>query len=400
MNTQIVFAMVRLRLNRLVKDRAGLFWFLIMPIVFSLLMANLLGDWSTGSGGDNRPRLLVYCSDQDEAIASFLEPLQDNDFFRLVRVDSLVAQEEAKAVVKSQRITAALFIPPNLGQTMELGHPNSMQLYYDSDRHSSQTIRTLLDRAILRINTESAAANLARTDSLAAFDSAVFAELWENPRVVLQAETIGRKAESGLELTQAAQHTGPAYTIFFMMMFLMMGAKDLVAEREDRTLARLKASRASALDLVLGFFLGGFLMAIIQAALLLGINSLALGIDYGDSPAALVLVVLLFGGVASSSSILLGSVARTGAQADGLGMAMTLILAALGGLWWPLEITPEFMQSIGHALPTGQAITIFHDMIGRGWGVAEVSSLLLGLAIWFVTLIVLATWRLRKVVAV
>ena len=51
--------------------------------------------------------------------------------------------------------------------------------------------------------------------------------------------------------------------------------------------------------------------------------------------------------------------------------ASARMLAALGGLWWPLEIVPAFMQELGRALPTGQIITVFHDMIGRGHGLAE-----------------------------
>ena len=193
---------------------------------------------------------------------------------------------------------------------------------------------------------------------------------------------------------------GPAYTIFFVMMFLMMSAKELVAEREDRTLSRLMVSRATSLDIVLGFFLGGMLIGLVQAAVLLGLNSLPIfGVDYGDSPAALILTVVLFAGACSAGSILLGTTARSGAQADGLGLAVTLTMAAVGGLWWPLEIVPPFMQTIGHSLPTGQAITIFHDMIGRGYGVAQLSGLLLGLAVWFVGALVLGTWRLRGLVS-
>ncbi len=398
MNRSVIKAMVRLRLKRLLRDRSGLFWFLIMPMVFSLLMANILGDWSGGSSGDHRPRLMIYYPEQDETLTAILEPLADNESFRVVMADSMVSRETAQQIIRRSSITAALFIPENLTQSLSEGKPETLELFYDSDRLSSQALRTLLNRAILKINTEAAVRQVAKTDSSTTFDPVVFAKLWANPRITLVSETLGRKTESGLPLTNAAQHTGPAYTLFFMMMFMLMGAKDLVAEREDRTLARLRASRASPSDLVLGFFLGGWIMGLIQAVLLLGLNSLVLGIDYGDAPLALILVVVLFAGLASAGSILLGSIARTGSQADGMAMGLTMILAALGGLWWPMEIVPEFMQTIGKTLPTGQAITVFHDMIGRGYGLVEVSGLLIGLGVWFVVALALATWNLRRIV--
>jgi ABC-2 type transport system permease protein len=73
-----------------------------------------------------------------------------------------------------------------------------------------------------------------------------------------------------------------------------------------------------------------------------------------------------------------------------------MTFGAIGGLWWPLEIVPPFMQAIGHALPTGQAITVFHGMIGRGWGVGQSLPMLGGLLVWFAVTLTLATRRLRR----
>ena len=58
------------------------------------------------------------------------------------------------------------------------------------------------------------------------------------------------------------------------------------------------------------------------------------------------------------------------------------------------------MQDIGRSIPSGQAISVFHDMIGRGYGIAEMSDMFVGLACWFAVLLVLGSWRLRKLVAV
>ena len=59
----------------------------------------------------------------------------------------------------------------------------------------------------------------------------------------------------------------------------------------------------------------------VPAAVLLLLNGLAFGIDYGDSPLALALTVLLFAGVSSAGSVLLGSVARSGAPSCRMTMA-------------------------------------------------------------------------------
>ena len=106
--------------------------------------------------------------------------------------------------------------------------------------------------------------------------------------------------------------------------------------------------------------------------------------------------MVLFAAFASSTSILLGTLARTGPQADGLGSGLTMALGAIGGLWWPLEVVPPFMQAIGKALPTGQAISIFHGLVGRGWGLAQAAPLLGGLLVWFMVVFAVAAGRLRS----
>lgn len=409
MNPSVIGAMILLRLRRVLRDRAGLVWLLVMPMVFSFIMGQLMGDWGDDQGQRRKLSFMVYAVDAGPAVDNLLAGMIDNEEFLLVRADTLVAPAAARAAVEDGRICAALLVPGGYGGDPPPARGDTLALWYDSDRLSSQTVRTLLDRAVLRHNTEAAARSLVTSpgpdgsvpaDSARAFAREIFLRHWDNPRVTLAAETLGRRPErETFALTNSAQHNGPSYTLFFVMMFLMMSAKDLVTERQDRTLARLMVSRATSLDLVLGFFLGGLALGLVQAGILLVLNSLAFGIDYGDSPAALALTVVLFAGVASAGSVLLGSVARTGGQADGMGMAVTMVMAAVGGLWWPLEVVPAFMQTAGRALPTGQAITIFHDMIGRGWGVPQLAGLLGGLAAWFVVVLVLAVWRLRRLVA-
>ncbi len=50
----------------------------------------------------------------------------------------------------------------------------------------------------------------------------------------------------------------------------------------------------------------------------------------------------------------------------------SMVLAALGGAWWPLEITPAGYQAAVQILPTTWAMRGFTDVIVRGQGVAEI----------------------------
>jgi ABC-type multidrug transport system permease subunit len=42
------------------------------------------------------------------------------------------------------------------------------------------------------------------------------------------------------------------------------------------------------------------------------------------------------------------------------------VLAALGGCWWPIEITPVWMQGLARFLPTGTAMDALHRLVSFG----------------------------------
>lgn len=405
MNPQVIGAMVRLRLLRVVRDRGGLVWLLVMPMVFSYLMGMLMGDWSRSSRPAPR-KVLVSDLDGGPAVEMLLGPLRANELWQVDVADTAITDTRARELIESRRVTAVLQVPAGFGAALAGGPRVDLRLAIDGERLGGQATRTLVERELVRLATAGAAMSLVAApgtppgrDGAAGFDEAAFVEAWEAPRVRLRAATLGRLETDDWGLTRSHQHVGPSYVLFFVLMFMMVSAKDLVQERRDRTLARLVTSRATSFDLVAGYFLGGMAVGLVQAAILLALNALAFGIDYGDSPAALAAVVTLFAAFSSAAAILLGTLARSGAQADGLGSGLTMVMAAIGGLWWPLEVVPAFMQAIGRALPTGQAITIFHGLVGRGWGVEQAAPLLGGLLLWALAVFALAAWRLRRQVS-
>ena len=404
MNARFVLALVGMRLRRIVAERANIIWLVIMPLIFSFLMGMLMGNWSQPAGG-YRYTLIVYgAAEGGDTVQSLLDPLREHPDFDLVVRDTVTTIAYAQLLLEERRVSGALLVPTGYADSLAAGHRPVLDFYHDSDRTSSQRIRQAVESAFAAASVRQTALKLVdpNTDEpgkAASFYTAFFDSLLTNPRVRLESETLGRSSEEALLLLDdSRQHSGPSYTLMFILMFLLMSAKDLVLERKQRTLDRLRLAHPSTTDLVAGFFLAGMVVGLAQAVVLLLFNTLIFGIDYGPSPGCLALVMVLFVGISSAAGLLLGTLSRSGGQADGLGMVFGLGMPALGGLWWPLEIVPPFMQNIGRSLPTGQAITIFHDMIGRGWGVAESAPLLLGMVIWLVVLLSLAVFFFRRTV--
>ena len=65
-----------------------------------------------------------------------------------------------------------------------------------------------------------------------------------------------------------------------------------------------------------------------------------------------------------------------------------------------VELTEHARQRVGSlAVSGGQAITVFHDMIGRGHGLAEAAPMPMALAFWLLVLLGLAVVFFRRQVA-
>jgi len=79
----------------------------------------------------------------------------------------------------------------------------------------------------------------------------------------------------------------------------------------------------------------------------------------------------------SRGSIVLGKwVARMALALVQIGFAM-----ALGGCWWPIEITPRWMQSFALFLPTGWAMDAMHKLISFGYDASAAVPHAAGLAL-------------------
>ncbi|MGC8794614.1 MAG: ABC transporter permease [Bryobacteraceae bacterium] len=64
--------------------------------------------------------------------------------------------------------------------------------------------------------------------------------------------------------------------------------------------------------------------------------------------------------------VLFGGLARSERQVVGLGVIASNVLAALGGCWWPIEITPLWAQKLALLLPTGWAMDALHRLVSFG----------------------------------
>jgi ABC-2 type transport system permease protein len=175
----------------------------------------------------------------------------------------------------------------------------------------------------------------------------------------------------------------------------LAGAAGLIEARRLGVTRRLVATPTSTGTILFGEALSRFAVAILQGLIIFGVGWLVFGVDWGDPPAALLLVTV-FALVGTGVGMLLGAVLGNAEQATSIGPPVGIALGMLGGCMWPLAIVPEPMRVVGHLFPQAWAMDAFIALIAKDAGLAGITRQLAVLAAFAAALLVLATWRLRK----
>ncbi len=193
---------------------------------------------------------------------------------------------------------------------------------------------------------------------------------------------------SSLVTAGGSNQTAPGMTLMFALLFGAQTGLSFQRERLMGTLTRLFSAPTSSFTIVVGKLLGNTLLLLLQLSVMILFSTLALGVQWGNI-AALILPCTAFALTAASFGAMAAALTRTAAQLTALSVLSVNVLSALGGLWWPLDLTPAWMKSVSTFLPTYWGMQALQDVILRGAGVLAVlphTVILLGFALIFASI--------------
>ena len=127
-------------------------------------------------------------------------------------------------------------------------------------------------------------------------------------------------------------------------------------------------------------------MALIQMSLLILFGMFALQLKWGQEPLALFILLTCAALAAGAIGTTMGTFIKSEGQASGLSIMAGMVMALLGGCWYPLELFPAAVQNIVKILPTTWAMQGLLDLVLRGGGLTDIlleSGILLGFAVVF-----------------
>ncbi len=209
-----------------------------------------------------------------------------------------------------------------------------------------------------------------------------------------------RPKNLGYQLAQSVS----GMTVMMLMFGLMACSSTLLQERDQGTLRRLMVSRAPRQALLLGKFLFCFCVGLMQLVMLFGYGELVFRVGTFRDPVTLLVLSATWAAAATSFGMLIAVWAKTQKQAEGLSTMLILVMAALGGCWFPIQIAdlPWWAEVITHATLTHWAMTGFQGMFWHQKAITDPVMLRAIAVQWgFVVVAAAVAWRLwqRRFVA-
>jgi ABC-type multidrug transport system permease subunit len=179
----------------------------------------------------------------------------------------------------------------------------------------------------------------------------------------LDVKPLGTKPKT----VDGTEHQLPAMLVMFLMFQLMTFF--MVLWVEDITTGKIKRivmSPTPMRDLFTAQLVSRFLWGLLQVIIILGVGSFILGvpIDYPALPFAIMLFAYMVAVI--SLGMFAATFFRASEKANAVGVIAGLVMAALGGCWWPLEFVSDTMRSVALIFPTGQMMTAMGEFIALG----------------------------------
>jgi ABC-2 type transport system permease protein len=222
-------------------------------------------------------------------------------------------------------------------------------------------------------------------------------------RETLQFTTTYPSYRAKEEIPNTTQHNVPAWTIFAIFFIVIPFTQSLIREREEGSFFRLLTMPVSYMNLLMAKVVVYILVCFIQTIFMLLTGLLLLPLfglpmlEFGDHLFAIIVMTLVISSAAVGFGLMVGTIARTHQQAAAFGSITVIILAAMGGLWVPIYLMPDFMRTVSQISPMNWAITGFYNIFLRGGTIMVILPQVAKLLVFFLaTILIAAVYRKLK----
>ena len=401
---------IKKEITLIIRDLGGLIVLFLMPLLL-ILIVTFVQDGAYKAISKEKTSILLVDNDKGEISHKIKEILNNSDIFNIVtqQNNQPINEVQAQQKVLKGEYLMAIIIPENLSLIIKnqvSNNVNNIINTFTGDKIQSienkgvinNEIRLYFDPTLqisfkenIKINIDKIIYSIENQYIYEAFQQQLEVENIELSQKIISFKEINPKVNQEEEkLPNSVQHNVPAWALFAIFFIVIPLSSNIVKEKLQGTGLRVFTSPQPYSFFLLGKIITYLIISVLQFILMLLVGLYffpLLGLPALDISGKLLLlffVAMASGLSAISIGILLGTVASTQEQSAPLGATLTVILAAIGGIWVPVFAMPHIMQIISKISPMHWALQAFYDILLRDGNfllILPKVSLLLGFSI-------------------
>ncbi|GAB0156362.1 ABC transporter permease [Chryseobacterium sp. Alg-005] len=400
------------------RDIGGIVIIFVMPLLL-IVTITLIQDSTFKNLEGSKIPIIFIDNDKSEVSKSIKKELENSKTFQLL---TNFNEKSAQNAVFSGEYQMAIVIPENLTKDLNSNIENKVQKIVSSfglETDSTATLKTVSKAKEIHLYFDPATNSGFKSSVMNSVNKMVFEienkkiykafqdqlgtteNLEENKNLISFKEITPKKGDAEV-LPNSVQHNVPAWTLFAIFFIVVPLSINLVKEKSQGTSVRVRVSPTPYFIHILGKTFTYLIICIIQFLLMVAVGIYLF--PYMDLPAFDVsgkmlqlIVVTLFAGLAAIGfGVLLGTLADTQEQSAPFGATSVVVLAAVGGIWVPVFLMPEFMQSIAKFSPMNWGLNAYYDIILRNSGIGNIAKELVFLFLFYLAMVAISIFYERK----
>jgi ABC-2 type transport system permease protein len=381
-----IVAIAGSNVRRMLRERSNIFFVFIFPLALILLIGAQFG-------GGVDPGVGVHLSDDGAIAASIVDRLESEESVEITRFDD---EDELTSAVERGSVQAGVFLPTGLDETVRSGETAEVGFVARPDGFGPQ-LQSVVASAVSGVMTPVSAAQFAAEKTGVPFDEALDAatrQVADAPGLTVETTVLG---EALFPATLGRFDLGASsQLVLFVFLTALAGSAALIQSRQLGISRRMLSTPTPPGVIVGGEGAGRWAVAMVQGLYIVVVTFVLFRVNWGD-PVGAALILITFSAVGAGAGVLMGAVFRNDQQAGGIGVVLSLGLAALGGCMFPIELFSPTMQQIAHVTPHAWALDGFAELVRRDGTVLDILPELGVLTAYAAALLLLASWRLRVV---
>jgi len=350
---------VPIDIKRLFRDKVAIFFVFVFPLIFLFVFGTIFG------GNDNVSfKVALINQSSSEFAGKFTQQAKASE---VLDVDEeITTMDQAREKMNRSEVSATLILPENYGEVANGKYPSGeiTVLYDQNNEQAGQTLQAVLE--------------------------AMFTEV--NAQFVTNETPFSVKTES----TATKGLTRFDYTFSGLLGFalLSLGIFGPTAVfprlKEKGVLRRYHTTTLKVWQYFTGNVISNAAVGVLSVSVMFIMAMLVFDLNMRGNYLSFAAVVVLGATLLFGIGLAIGGWAKNGNQAAPIAQLVTFPMMFLSGVFFPVFLMPEWLQSVTKFIPLTPIIDSIRYVVTEGKSLFELGPQLLVIVVWIIVIYVVA----------